>query len=196
MSEPNQSGGDPKPVYPQYDGPDSSPESAHPAPPPQYGQPQYGQPQYGQVPPPNPAPQNPAPQIPAPPNYGQAGGYGHAPGYPQPPAWQPPPAYNGSPAYGPYAGGPIAPKHPSAVTALVLGIISVVGVVICIGTLLAPFAWYLGQKAVSEIDQNPGAYTGRGEANAGKILGIVGTVLLTLVVLYWVMVFGLIASGA
>ena len=38
-------------------------------------------------------------------------------------------------------------------------------------------------KAVKEIDANPAAYSGRGEANAGKIMGIVGTCLLVLVLL-------------
>lgn len=178
------------PQYPQYpDYPGAAPQT--PPGQPHESQPQYGQPQYGQAPPP---PQSNPNQ---PPNYGQAPAYGPPTPYgQQPPQWQPPPPYNGAPAYGPYSGAPLPPKHPSAVTALVLGIISVAGVVLCIGPLIAPFAWYLGHKAVSEIDQNPGVYSGRGEANAGKVLGIVGTVLLVLVILYWALIFGLVVSGA
>ncbi|TSD63645.1 DUF4190 domain-containing protein [Aeromicrobium piscarium] len=69
-------------------------------------------------------------------------------------------------------------KHPQSTLALVLGIL---GLVIC--SILGPFAWYIGGKAVSEIDASGGRYEGRSEANAGKILGIIGTVLLGLGVL-------------
>jgi hypothetical protein len=47
---------------------------------------------------------------------------------------------------------------------------------------MAPFAWYLGVKAEREIDASAGTLSGRGEATAGKVLGIVGTVLLALAV--------------
>jgi hypothetical protein len=67
----------------------------------------------------------------------------------------------------------IPPKHPQATTALVLGIL---GVALC--GILAPIAWAIGGKAVKEIDANPAAYSGHGEANAGRILGIVGTCIL------------------
>jgi uncharacterized membrane protein YjgN (DUF898 family) len=71
----------------------------------------------------------------------------------------------------PYA--PPPPNHPQATTALVLGVL---GVVAC--GVIAPFAWNIGAKAVQEIDVSGGAWGGRTEANAGRILGIVGTVLL------------------
>ncbi|MCW2770026.1 MAG: hypothetical protein JWR27_1459 [Aeromicrobium sp.] len=83
----------------------------------------------------------------------------------------PPPSSGAQPAYGPQ-------KHPRATTALVLGIL---GVVAC--GVVAPFAWVIGGKAVREIDASPGTYGGRSEANAGKILGIVGSALLVLSVL-------------
>jgi len=167
------------PQYPGYPGADQPPADQHPP----YGQGQYGQGQYGQAP-------YGQPQY-GPPAYGQT-----PPAYGQPaPQWQPAPQPYGPYAYGPYAGLPVAPKHPSAVTALVLGIVGVAGVVLCgIGTVVAPFAWYLGQKSTNEIDQNPGAYSGRGESNAGKIFGIIGTILLVLVVLYWGLIIGLAAS--
>jgi len=78
------------------------------------------------------------------------------------------------PAPPPPGGWPL-PKHPQATLALVLGII---GLVLC--NILAPFAWYIGHKTVSEIDAEPGRYDGRGEAVAGKILGIIGTILCVL----------------
>ena len=93
----------------------------------------------------------------------------------------------GSPQYP--AGFPyVPPQHPQATTALVLGI---VGLAAC--GLVAPCAWVIGSKAVNEIDANPAAYSGRGEANAGKILGIIGSCFLGLAVLAFV---GLFAMGA
>ncbi|MCW2840158.1 MAG: hypothetical protein JWR55_1641 [Aeromicrobium sp.] len=87
-----------------------------------------------------------------------------------------PPPEAGYPQYG-YA----PPKHPSATTAMVLGIVAVAGGLLCyLPLLMAPFAWFTGSKAVRDIDESRGAQTGRGEAMAGKVLGIIGTVLLLL----------------
>lgn len=72
----------------------------------------------------------------------------------------------------------VPPNHPQATTALVLGILSLV---LC--QLLGPFAWSMGGKAVAEIDAaaaRGGAMGGRSSAQAGKILGIISTVLLGL----------------
>ena len=66
-------------------------------------------------------------------------------------------------------------------TALILGI---VGLVCC--SIAAPFAWSIGGKAVKEIDASGGRLGGRGQAQAGKILGIIGTVLLVLGVLFFI----------
>ncbi len=139
-------------------------------------------------------PGNPA--DPTPPGYGQQPpppGYGQQPPPPgygqQPPNWgnaYPPPPQYPPPGYGyPYPQAvPQAPKHSQATTAMVFGIVSLAGLVLCIVPILvAPVAWILGAKAVKEIDANPAAYSGRSEANAGKIMGIVGTCLLVLVLL-------------
>lgn len=85
----------------------------------------------------------------------------------------------------------VPPKHPQAITAMVLGIL---GIAVC--GILAPIAWSIGGKAVKEIDANPAAYSGRGEANAGKILGIVGTCLIALAIVAVVGMFALSASFA
>ncbi|MFC5677461.1 DUF4190 domain-containing protein [Aeromicrobium endophyticum] len=87
----------------------------------------------------------------------------------------PPPGY-----YYPY---PVPPKHTDATTSMVMGIVAVAGLFVCgIPVLMAPFAWYLGAKAEREIDASAGALSGRSEATAGKVLGIVGTALLALAV--------------
>jgi uncharacterized membrane protein YjgN (DUF898 family) len=67
------------------------------------------------------------------------------------------------------------PKHPQATTVLVLGILSLV---LC--QILGPFAWSMGNKAQREIQANPGAYSGEGEVNAGRILGIIATAMMGL----------------
>jgi TRAP-type C4-dicarboxylate transport system permease small subunit len=77
---------------------------------------------------------------------------------------------------------PQPPNHPQATTALVLGIL---GLVVC--GAIAPFAWNIGSKAVQEIDASGGAWGGRTEANAGRILGMVGTALLVVALLAFVM---------
>ena len=83
-----------------------------------------------------------------------------------------------------YAGGDL-PEHPSATTAMVLGIVSLAGLLFTVGItlLLAPAAWVVGARAVREIDASPGRYAGRDRAQAGKVMGIIGTVLLVLGVL-------------
>jgi hypothetical protein len=97
-----------------------------------------------------------------------------------PPPQQPPGAPFPQGGYYPY---PVPPKHTDATTSMVLGIVAVAGMFVCgIPVLMAPFAWYLGAKAEREIDASAGTLSGRGEATAGKVLGIVGTVLLVLAV--------------
>ncbi len=88
---------------------------------------------------------------------------------PPPGGYQPPPG-----GYYP------PPKHPQATTVLVLGIL---GLVLC--QVLGPFAWSMGNKAQKEIQASPGAYSGEGEINAGRILGIISTALLALTVLFF-----------
>jgi hypothetical protein len=63
--------------------------------------------------------------------------------------------------------------HPQATTILVLGIL---GLIVC--GLLSPFAWYMGTNALREIDRNPTVWGGRSVVNAGRICGIIGTVLI------------------
>ena len=79
---------------------------------------------------------------------------------------------------------PAAPQYPEtsqSTTALVLGILGVVG---CLIT--APFAWYMGTKEVAAIDQGRRDPTNRGMAQAAKVLGIVGTVFLAAAVVFFV----------
>jgi hypothetical protein len=151
---------------------------------PQQGQSPYGQPEQGQSPYGQPEQgQSPYGQ----PQYGQ-------PEYGQQPASQPPygqQPYGATPGYG-YPGQAPA-NHPSATTALVLSLVGLVGFFVCgLPLALSPFAWRMGARAVREIDANPGMYAGRDQANAARIIGLIGTVLLGLVVLAFVAAFAVL----
>jgi hypothetical protein len=82
----------------------------------------------------------------------------------QPPPQQP---YGyGQPYYPPQ-------DHPQTTTVLVLGIL---GLVVC--QVMSPIAWIMGNRVLREIDASGGRYGGRGNVNAGRICGIIGTVLI------------------
>lgn len=94
-------------------------------------------------------------------------------------------------------GGQMAQPHPQGTLILIFGILSLVGI-----TILGPFAWYMGNKALREIDANPMAYSDRSNVNVGRILGIIGSVLLIIGVLalvayiiFIVVMFGALAAS-
>jgi hypothetical protein len=84
------------------------------------------------------------------------------------------------------------PENSQGVLALVLGIL---GLVAC--GILAPFAWSVGNNELRGIDAGRRPPDNRGLANAGRILGIIGTVILGLGLLVLIVVFGgaLLTSG-
>lgn len=86
----------------------------------------------------------------------------------------------------PMGGGTAAakPDNKRALWSLILGI---VGIICC--QLAAPFAWWMGKNEIKAIDAGQASAENRGLALAGMILGIVGTVLLILA-LIWVVFFG------
>ncbi len=70
------------------------------------------------------------------------------------------------------------PERSQATTALVLGIVGL------FFAIVAPFAWKFGHDELKAIDEGRRPPEGHGQASAGRILGIIGTVFL---------VFGLLA---
>jgi len=76
-----------------------------------------------------------------------------------------------------------------AIIALILGIC---GIFLC--QLAAPFAWHFGNEAERTIAASGGTLGGREMAIAGKIMGIIGTVLLVIVVVGFLLIFVLGAS--
>lgn len=86
------------------------------------------------------------------------------------------------------------PEQSQAVTALVLGILSIV---LC--QLLGPFAWKIGHDELKAINVGRRPVANQGLAQAGKVCGIVGTSLLGLVILFfllWLILFALGIAGA
>ncbi|MFG1706186.1 DUF4190 domain-containing protein [Nonomuraea sp. M3C6] len=96
------------------------------------------------------------------------------------------------PNYGPSPYGPGPQTHPNGTTILVLGILSLV---VC--TFIGPFAWSMGTRALREIDESGYYYDNRGSVQAGRICGIISSVLLILTVGFLVLAFGiaLISGG-
>lgn len=95
-------------------------------------------------------------------------------------------------------GGQMAQPHPQSMMILIFGILSLVGF-----SILGPFAWYMGNNALKEIDANPAAYSDRNNVNIGKILGIIGSIMLILVVIgvvlyvvFFVLMFGALAASS
>jgi uncharacterized BrkB/YihY/UPF0761 family membrane protein len=64
-------------------------------------------------------------------------------------------------------------EHPQGTTVLVLGILGFFVAGIC-----APFAWYLGSKALKEIRASGLHYTNEQNIVVGRILGIIMTIVL------------------
>ncbi|MGI5291632.1 DUF4190 domain-containing protein [Nonomuraea polychroma] len=96
------------------------------------------------------------------------------------------------PNYGPSYYGPQPHTHPNGTAILVLGILSLV---VC--SFLGPFAWSMGTKALREIDQSGYLYENRGHIQAGRICGIISSVLLMLTFAFLIFAFGiaLISGG-
>lgn len=184
MSE--QPPGTPPPPGPPGDlPPPSSPPPGPPSGPPPAYQPPTGPPSGpppGYQAPPGPPPSDlpPGYQPPTPPS-------GPPPSYQPPPV--PPPAYQ-PPSYS--AGAVVAspPQNQKSVIALVLGILSCV----CC-PITGPIAFFIGRQAMAEIDASGGTQGGRGLAQAGFILGIIGTAFLVLALLYWIVVILIFGSA-
>lgn len=91
---------------------------------------------------------------------------------------------------------------PGASTVLTMGIISVVGALVCCGPFAAIFSIIGLSKAKSARQlymENPGLYSGYESVNTGRILSYVGLglslVMLVIVILYFGVIIAMISSG-
>ena len=142
----------------------------------------------------NPPPNNPPPGYPPnpPPPSAQPGqpppNYYPPPGYP-PPAWPPPPG-----GYYPPPGGYYPPQAPpvNATLILVFGILGIVFTFACgFGGVFGIVAWIMGNSALQTLHQIGDPLNQRGTVNAGRICGIVGTILMALGVVFFVAMMAL-----
>ena len=62
--------------------------------------------------------------------------------------------------------------HPDTSTIFVLGLLSLSGTLI-----FGLSAWYFGNRLLAKYDAEPGRWGRRGWADAGRILGMIGTVV-------------------
>jgi hypothetical protein len=138
---------------------------------------------------------NPPPYADPSQSYGQSIGYGSVPYEANP--YQP--AFGGVSPYGAMHNEPTPTmQHPQATQALILGILgSVLGIFCVVGGLLGIGGIVVGRRVRNEIDAEPGRYTGRTQAIAGIITGIVGVSIFTLVTLLIVLavVVGISSAG-
>ena len=92
---------------------------------------------------------------------------------------------------------------PGASNALTMGIISVVGALVCCGPFAAIFS-IIGlnsaKKAQRIYNENPGNYTGYESVKTGKILSYVGLalslIMLVLLIIYFGVIIALITTGS
>ena len=95
------------------------------------------------------------------------------------------PSFGGVSPYGP-ASPPV--PHPQAALALVLGILgTVLGLGCIVGGLVGIGGIVVGRRVKNEIDAEPGRYTGRSQAVAGLITGIVGVSIRVLATVFIVL---------
>jgi hypothetical protein len=83
---------------------------------------------------------------------------------------------------------PAATPHPQAALALILGILgTVLGFSCIIGGLVGIGGIVVGRRVKNEIDAQPGRYTGRSQAIAGLVTGIIGVSICVLATLFIVL---------
>jgi ABC-type Fe3+ transport system permease subunit len=100
----------------------------------------------------------------------------------------PPPPGGGYGAQQPgYGGG--QSEHPQGTMILVMGILGLV----CCG-ILAIVAWVMGNKAQKEIDA--GQYAPTSGVKIGRILGMIGTILSILGLVFYLLFFVVLAANS
>lgn len=86
---------------------------------------------------------------------------------------------------------------PGASTTLTMGIISVVGALVCCGPFAAIFS-IVGLSSASKAERmykaNPGSYTGYESVKTGKILSYIGLGLSLVMLIFFILYFGAIIA--
>ncbi|WP_433712302.1 DUF4190 domain-containing protein [Nocardia sp. CA-084685] len=74
-------------------------------------------------------------------------------------------------------------EHPHATAVLALGAASL----LCCGAL-GPVAWALGRRALDQIEESHGGYSGRAQVLVGYILGVTGTILMVCMAIVFLLI--------
>lgn len=110
------------------------------------------------------------------------------PGVPiAPPGQAPPSGFEAYSASNPGAG---TRSNGKATGALVCGIVGLVALLLCgfVTLFVSPIALFLGRSAQKEIAASPGVYSNAGQAKAGWIMGLIGTVLIAVGIIVFIIV--------
>ena len=92
-------------------------------------------------------------------------------------------------------GGFPANQYPESSNALLALLLSIANFIVC--PILGPIAWVIASKELAAIDAGRRDPTKRDQANAGRILGIIGTVLLGLFIVFILFIVVIaVASGS
>lgn len=83
---------------------------------------------------------------------------------------------------------------PNAVTALVLGICSLLFGCFFVGLVCGIVGLVLANKGVQIYRQSPESYSGYGMLNAGRIMSIIGIVFSALYVFYYIIAIGVLGG--
>ncbi len=103
------------------------------------------------------------------------------------------PAGNTPSPYGQQPYGVAPQEHPQGTTVLILGILGFFVVV------TAPFAWYMGSKALKEMRASGQHFVNEQYITIGRILGIIVTLLyavsIVLLIVFFVIIAGIAATN-
>jgi M penetrans paralogue family 26 len=85
---------------------------------------------------------------------------------------------------------------PNATVVLVLGICSIVFACLFVGLVVGIIAIVLSGKPRKMYKESPNSYDGYSQLNAGYIMGIIGTALAGLYVVYWIIWVAILGTAA
>ena len=85
---------------------------------------------------------------------------------------------------------------PNATAILVLGICSIVFACFFVGLILGIVTLVLSSRPRKLYKESPASYDGYSQVNAGYIMGIIGTALSGLYVIYWIIWVAILGTAA